>query len=41
MFVRYKDPEQRGDIVGFQMRFAALSIRGKYSGAIYSGVPET
>lgn len=36
MFVTYKSPEQRGDIVGFQMRFAALSIRGKYSGAIYS-----
>jgi len=36
MFVKYRDPDQRGDVVGFQMRFAALSIRKKYSGAIYS-----
>ncbi len=36
VFSKLKDPEQRGDIIGFQMRFAALSIRKKYSGAIYS-----
>lgn len=37
IFVKYKDPEQRGDVVGFQQRFTALPIRGKYIGAIYSG----
>jgi len=36
MFSKLRDPEQRGDIVGFQKRFAALSIRKKHSGAIYS-----
>ncbi|MBD3748943.1 MAG: hypothetical protein IE931_05560 [Sphingobacteriales bacterium] len=34
MFSRLKDPENRGDIVGFQKRFLALPIRGKYIGAI-------
>jgi hypothetical protein len=38
MFATYKDPGQRGDIVGFQKRFLALPIRGKYIGALYSGV---
>ncbi|MCM1031853.1 MAG: hypothetical protein NC410_10500 [Oscillibacter sp.] len=37
VFARYKDPEQRGDIIGFQQRAMALPIRGKYIGAIYSG----
>jgi len=36
VFAKYKDPEQRGDIVGFQKRFTALPIRGKYQAAIYS-----
>ena len=36
-FARYKDPEVRGDIVGFQQRFTALPIRNKYIGAVYSG----
>lgn len=34
MFSRLKDPEARGDIVGFQKRFIALPIRNKYIGAI-------
>jgi hypothetical protein len=37
IFVKYKDPEQRGDVVGFQQRFTAYPIRNKYLGAIYSG----
>lgn len=37
MFLREKDPEQRGDIVGFQKRFIALPIRTKYLGVIVSG----
>lgn len=37
MFVKYKDPEQRGDVLGYQQRFTALPIRNKYIGAIYSG----
>lgn len=36
MFATIKDPVKRGDIIGFQMRFIALSIRGKGIGAIYS-----
>lgn len=36
MFDRLKDPEARGDIVGFQQRFIALPIRSKFIGAIYS-----
>lgn len=35
MFSRLKDPEARGDIIGFQKRFLALPIRSKYIGAIY------
>ncbi|MGJ1499892.1 hypothetical protein ACR79R_21440 [Sphingobacterium spiritivorum] len=34
MFSRLKDPEARGDIVGFQKRFIAVPIRNKYNGAI-------
>lgn len=37
VFVKYKDPAERGDVVGFQQRFTAYSIRKKYIGAIYSG----
>lgn len=36
VFAKYKDPDQRGDVLGFQQRFTALSIRNKYTGAIYS-----
>ena len=36
VFARYKDPEQRGDVIGFQKRFTALPIRNKYQAAIYS-----
>lgn len=34
MFSRMKDPEARGDIVGFQKRFLAMPIRDKYIGAM-------
>lgn len=37
VFVKYKDPDQRGDVIGYQHRFTAYPIRGKYIGAIYSG----
>ncbi len=37
VFARYKDPKERGDIIGFQQRAMALPIRGKYIGAICSG----
>jgi hypothetical protein len=40
VFAKYKDPDQRGDIIGYQQRFSAYSIRNKYIGAIYSGIPE-
>ena len=36
MFLKEKDPEARGDIFGFQHRFTALPLTGKYIGAIYS-----
>lgn len=35
-FSRENDPEARGDIIGYQQRFAALPMRNKYIGAIYS-----
>lgn len=34
MFSRLKDPEARGDIIGFQKRFLGMPIRDKYIGAI-------
>jgi len=34
LFYRLRDPEARGDIVGFQQRFVALSIRNKLIGAV-------
>lgn len=40
VFARYKDPEQRGDLIGFQKRFTALPIRNKYQVAIYSAKSE-
>lgn len=36
MFVRYKDPAERGDVIGFQQRFTALPFRQKHIGAIFS-----
>lgn len=36
VFAKYKDPEQRGDILGYQQRFTALPIRGKYVATLYS-----
>ncbi len=36
MFERLRDPEQKGDIINFQMRAIALPIRNKFMGAIYS-----
>lgn len=36
MFARLNDPEQKGDIINFQMRALALSLRSKGIGAIYS-----
>lgn len=36
MFAREKDPGERGDIIGFQMRALALPLRNKYIAAIYS-----
>jgi hypothetical protein len=36
VFARYKDPEWKGDLINFQMRFIAKSLRGKFVGAIYS-----
>ena len=39
MFAKYKDPEHRGNIIGFQQRFTAAPITGKYTGAIYSTKP--
>lgn len=38
MFSRLKDPEARGDVVGFQKRFLAMPIRDKYIGAIIGNV---
>lgn len=34
MFSRLKDPEARGDIIGFQKRFIGLPIRNKHIGAV-------
>lgn len=36
MFSRLRDPEQKGDIINFQMRFTALPLRGKAIGAVIS-----
>lgn len=36
VFAKYKDPEQRGDVIGFQKRFTALPIRKKYQAVIYN-----
>jgi hypothetical protein len=36
MFAKYQDPDNKGDVVNFQMRFVALSLRTKAIAAIYS-----
>jgi len=36
MFAKYKDPDQKGDVINFQLRFVALPMRAKAIGAIYS-----
>lgn len=36
MFAKEKDPEQRGDVIGFQMRGLSMPIRNKGIAAIYS-----
>ena len=36
VFAKYKDPGERGDVIGFQKRFTALPIRNKFQAAIYS-----
>lgn len=36
VFVTYKSPKERGDILGYQQRFTALPINGKNLAAIYS-----
>ncbi len=38
MFFKYKDPEQRGDVLGFQKFFIARQIRSKYVGAAFSAI---
>lgn len=36
MFERLRDPEARGDIIGYQQRFLSMPLRPKYLGAIYA-----
>ena len=36
VFVTYKSPTERGDILGYQQRFTALPINGRNLAAIYS-----
>lgn len=36
VFAKYKDPGERGDVIGFQKRFTALPIRNKYQAVIYN-----
>lgn len=36
MFAKFKDPDNKGDVINFQMRFCALPLRAKAIGAIYS-----
>lgn len=36
MFSRLKDPDERGDKIGFQQFFLGMPMRNKYTGAIYS-----
>ena len=36
MFAKYADPDNKGDVINFQMRFCALSLRTKAIAALYS-----
>lgn len=36
MFAKYKDPDNKGDVINFQMRFCALPLRSKFIASIYS-----
>lgn len=36
MFAKYKDPDQKGDVINFQLRFVALPLRTKAIAALYS-----
>lgn len=36
MFAKFKDPDHKGDVINFQMRYCALPLRAKAIGAIYS-----
>ncbi|MEI6898267.1 MAG: hypothetical protein WCL00_00185 [Bacteroidota bacterium] len=36
MFAKYADPDNKGDVINFQMRFCALPLRTKAIAAIYS-----
>ncbi|MCX6266844.1 MAG: hypothetical protein NTW16_05730 [Bacteroidetes bacterium] len=36
MFAKYADPDNKGDVINFQMRFVALPLRSKAIAAIYS-----
>jgi hypothetical protein len=38
MFARYKDPGYKGDLINFQMRFLAKSLRTKAYAAVYSKI---
>ena len=35
-YTTYKDPDNKGDVINFQMRFVALPLRTKAIAAIYS-----
>ncbi len=36
MFAKYKDPDNKGDVINFQMRFVALPLRTKAIAALYA-----
>ncbi|MFV0403650.1 MAG: hypothetical protein ACK5KV_06840 [Bacteroides graminisolvens] len=36
MYYRLRDPEYRGDVIGFNMRGTALPINGKYIGSLFT-----
>jgi len=39
MFAKYKDPDNKGDVINFQMRYVALPLRSTAIAAIYSADP--
>jgi hypothetical protein len=41
MFAKYKDPDNKGDVINFQMRYCALPLRATAIAAIYSADPTT